>query len=360
MTPCCRHASRIRPRLGSRRSQRRVRHRVPAGRRRCGPPRPRPPVLSGPTGAPRAEPRRGPKRAAGRTRATVRLPPHPPTARSTTRVPPSTYCTRSSTVSNQGVHTYADLRAYLPDVTPAQRRKRVLADGLPRRPGSTCSAVPGEVLYVGTAVDLRRRVSQYFNGTDPRVRMKEMVGLASAVDHVECAHPWRPGCVNCGCWPRMPRPTTADRGSPHRWWWVVLHRRSVPAIVSGPQSHDTTGRRPVPVPRRRRGHRRPARPVHRGEDLHQAAGALGAARSGPAEVELSPCPGARDVTAGAVRPRRRGAPALIDGLDNGALATPSNRSPSSPSNVYSRTPRGLRHRIAVAIEALWRGQRLRA
>ena len=38
-------------------------------------------------------------------------------------------------VGNQGVHTYADLRAYLPDVTPAQRRKRVLADGLPRRPG---------------------------------------------------------------------------------------------------------------------------------------------------------------------------------------------------------------------------------
>ena len=38
-------------------------------------------------------------------------------------------------VGNQGVHTYADLRSYLPDVTPAQRRKRVLAEGLPHRPG---------------------------------------------------------------------------------------------------------------------------------------------------------------------------------------------------------------------------------
>ena len=38
-------------------------------------------------------------------------------------------------VGNQGVHTYADLRSYLPDVTPTQRRKRVLADGLPHRPG---------------------------------------------------------------------------------------------------------------------------------------------------------------------------------------------------------------------------------
>jgi len=43
-------------------------------------------------------------------------------------------------VGNQGVHTYADLRSYLPDVTPAQRRKRVFAEGLPHRPGSTCSA----------------------------------------------------------------------------------------------------------------------------------------------------------------------------------------------------------------------------
>src|ERR1700753_2999894 len=72
-------------------------------------------------------------------------------------------------VGNQGVHTYADLRSYLPDVTPAQRRKRVLAESLPRRPGVYLFRGPsGEVLYVGTAVDLRRRVNQYFNGTDPR------------------------------------------------------------------------------------------------------------------------------------------------------------------------------------------------
>jgi DNA polymerase-3 subunit epsilon len=60
-------------------------------------------------------------------------------------------------VGNQGVHTYADLRSYLPDVTPAQRRKRVLAEGLPRRPGVYLFRGPGgEVLYVGTAIDLRQ------------------------------------------------------------------------------------------------------------------------------------------------------------------------------------------------------------
>ncbi len=38
-------------------------------------------------------------------------------------------------VGNQGVHTYTELRSYLPDVTPAQRRNRHLAARLPRRPG---------------------------------------------------------------------------------------------------------------------------------------------------------------------------------------------------------------------------------
>src|ERR1700745_2829188 len=71
-------------------------------------------------------------------------------------------------VGHQGVHTYTELRAYLPDVTPAQRRKRRLATGLPHRPGVYLFRGPSaEVLYVGTAVDLRRRVSQYFHGTDP-------------------------------------------------------------------------------------------------------------------------------------------------------------------------------------------------
>src|SRR6476646_6673060 len=54
-------------------------------------------------------------------------------------------------VGNQGVHTYTELRAYLPDVSPEQRRKRVLAANLPRRPGVYLFRGPAdEVLYVGT------------------------------------------------------------------------------------------------------------------------------------------------------------------------------------------------------------------
>ena len=44
-------------------------------------------------------------------------------------------------VGNQGVHTYTELRSYLPDVTPAQRSNRHLARGhAAEAPASTCSA----------------------------------------------------------------------------------------------------------------------------------------------------------------------------------------------------------------------------
>ena len=46
-------------------------------------------------------------------------------------------------VGNHGVHTYTDLRSYLPNVTPAQRRKRVLAGHLPHRPGVYLFRGPG-------------------------------------------------------------------------------------------------------------------------------------------------------------------------------------------------------------------------
>src|SRR6201997_11458 len=70
-------------------------------------------------------------------------------------------------VGNQGVHSYAALRSYLPNVSPAQRRKRVLVDGVPHRPGVYLFRGPaGEVLYVGTAVDLPRRASPYFTAAD--------------------------------------------------------------------------------------------------------------------------------------------------------------------------------------------------
>lgn len=143
-------------------------------------------------------------------------------------------------VGNQGVHTYSDLRSYLPGVSPTQRRKRVLAAQLPRRPGVYLFRGPaGEVVYVGTAVDLRRRVSQYFTGADPRGRMKEMVALAAAVDHVEYAHALEAGVRELRMLAAHAPPYNRRSKFPHRWWWVVLGDKAFPrlSVVRAPR-HD--------------------------------------------------------------------------------------------------------------------------
>src|SRR3984885_6075951 len=127
-------------------------------------------------------------------------------------------------VGNQGVHSYAELRSYLPNVSPAQRRKRVFAEGLPRRPGVYLFRGPtNEVLYVGTAINLRRRVSQYFNGSDQRTRIKEMVTLAGSVEHVECAHALEAGVRELRMLAAHAPPYNRRSKFPHRWWWVALN-----------------------------------------------------------------------------------------------------------------------------------------
>ena len=213
-------------------------------------------------------------------------------------------------VGNQGVHTYADLRSYLPDVTPAQRRKRVLADGLPRRPGVYLFRGPsGEVLYVGTAVDLRRRVSQYFTGADPRGRMKEMVTLAGAVDHVECAHALEAGVRELRMLAAHAPPYNRRSRFPHRWWWVALTDEAFPRLVGGAGAAPRPRRRPVPVAHRRRRHRRrcwrgspESERAPRGWRVRPCTG-----RPAPRR-EVSPCPAARDVTAAQYAAATRRAP----------------------------------------------------
>ncbi|TAM89207.1 MAG: DEDD exonuclease domain-containing protein [Jatrophihabitans sp.] len=88
-----------------------------------------------------------------------------------------------------GVQSLPELRDYSTRVSPAQRRKRHLADGLPESPGVYIFRDrQGTPLYVGTSRSLRRRVRQYFVSSETRSRMGEMVGLAETVDPIVCAH----------------------------------------------------------------------------------------------------------------------------------------------------------------------------
>ncbi len=93
-------------------------------------------------------------------------------------------------VGSLGVQSLPELFEVCRDLSPERRRKRHLSDRLPAAPGVYLFRGPrDEVLYVGTAADLRRRVRSYFSAAETRKRIKQMVALAVRVDHVQCAHP---------------------------------------------------------------------------------------------------------------------------------------------------------------------------
>lgn len=264
-------------------------------------------------------------------------------------------------IGNQGVHSYTDLRAYLPDVTPAQRRNRRLADGLPHRPGVYLFRGPGdEVLYVGTAVDLRRRVGQYFTGADPRTRMKEMASLATRVDHVECAHDLEAGVRELRLLAAHAPPYNRRSKFPQRWWWIVLTDEAFPrfSVVRAPRHGSAVG----PF-RARTDAVQTAELLARFTGVRTCATRLArAARHGVAcpERELSPCPAPRDIDAATYAPAPRRAADLIEGRDDSALAAVVDGIAALAAvNRYESAAR-LRDHAATGIDVLWRGQRLRA
>ncbi len=91
-------------------------------------------------------------------------------------------------VGNLGVQTLEELSSYTSRVSPAQRRKRFLAAGLPSAPGVyVFKDEHDRPLYVGTSVDIKKRVSSYFTASEQRSRMAEMVRLATCVTPIVCA-----------------------------------------------------------------------------------------------------------------------------------------------------------------------------
>ncbi|MFD6160400.1 DEDD exonuclease domain-containing protein [Nocardia sp. NPDC060256] len=140
-------------------------------------------------------------------------------------------------VGNQGVHSLTELVDYLPDVTPRQRAKRVLAADMPASPGVYLFRGPAEeVLYIGTAVNLRRRVRNYFTGSETRGRMKEMVALATRVDHVVCAHALEAGVRELRLLVAHTPPYNRRSKFPKRAWWITLTDEPFPrfSIVRTP------------------------------------------------------------------------------------------------------------------------------
>jgi DNA polymerase III subunit epsilon len=90
-------------------------------------------------------------------------------------------------VGTQGVDTLEELSTYSSRVSPEQRRKRYLAENLPRGPGVYIfEDAGGRALYVGKSKDVRPRVRSYFTASEMRTRMGEMVRLAEHVRSIPC------------------------------------------------------------------------------------------------------------------------------------------------------------------------------
>ena len=137
-------------------------------------------------------------------------------------------------VGNQGISTVGDLTSYLPRTDPRLRAKRHLADHVPSRPGVYLFRGPAdEVLYVGTAVDLRRRVLSYFNGSDPRRRIAEMVLLARRVDVVECSHALEAAVRELRLLAAHAPAYNRRSTQPHKGWWVTLTEERFPRLKVG-------------------------------------------------------------------------------------------------------------------------------
>lgn len=264
-------------------------------------------------------------------------------------------------VGNQGVVTYNDLKSYLPGVSNTQRAKRRLAGSLPHQPGVYLFRGPSaEVLYVGTSTDLRRRVSQYFTGADPRGRMKEMVALAESVDHVECAHALEAGVRELRLLAAHAPPYNRRSRFPHRWWWIALTDEAFPrlSVVREPH-HD----RAVGPFRSRMDARDIAVLIAQLTGVRTCTTRIGQrGRHGPAcpDCEVAPCPAERGTSAAeySVAPGR--AAALIEGSDNTALDIAVDRITDLARRSRYENAARLRDLTAAAVEILWRGQRLRS
>ncbi|GED98611.1 hypothetical protein nbrc107697_26500 [Gordonia crocea] len=272
-------------------------------------------------------------------------------------------------IGNRGVTTFAELLAYLPRATPAQRAKAGLAAGVPRAPGVYLFRGPAqEVLYIGTAVDLRRRVQSYFSG-DSRPRIAEMVALATRVDHVVCAHDLEAGVRELRLLAAHNPAYNRRSTQPRRGWWVCLTderfprftvRREPPAEPVGLGEPMSIG----PIPRR-------ATAATVAEALTRATGLRSCTTRLGARADYHWCPprnGVGDCAAATPTPepvadylsRVRNALELAAGRSDEALRTMAVAVRSAAAAEHFETAARRRDQLADTISAISATHRLRA
>ncbi|WP_337059615.1 DEDD exonuclease domain-containing protein [Kineococcus sp. G2] len=126
-------------------------------------------------------------------------------------------------LGNRGVRTLEDLHAVTSTAVASRRGKKHLAVGLPSAPGAYLFRdAAGRVLYVGTSVDVRRRVASYFTASETRARMTEMVRAATEVVPVVCATPLEARVRELRLIAEHRPPYNRRSKTPERATWVKL------------------------------------------------------------------------------------------------------------------------------------------
>ncbi|MCI2239662.1 DEDD exonuclease domain-containing protein [Paenibacillus sp. TRM 82003] len=126
-------------------------------------------------------------------------------------------------LGNRGVRTLEDLHAVTSTAVASRRGKKHLAVGLPSAPGAYLFRdAAGRVLYVGTSVDVRRRVASYFTASETRARMTEMVRAAAEVVPVVCATPLEARVRELRLIAEHRPPYNRRSKTPERATWVKL------------------------------------------------------------------------------------------------------------------------------------------
>lgn len=132
---------------------------------------------------------------------------------------------------NLGVHDLEDLFQICSPVSPAQRQKRTLADGLPESPGVyVFQDLRGNALYIGKSKSMRKRVRSYFTAAERRKRMDEMIRIATRVKAIPCATPLEAAVREVRLIAEHRPPYNRRSRSPEKAVWLKLTDEPFPRL----------------------------------------------------------------------------------------------------------------------------------
>ena len=129
------------------------------------------------------------------------------------------------------VFTLGDALEFVKAVSPEQRRKRHLADGLPAVPGVYIfRGRDDRPLYVGTSGNVAARVRSYFTAAEKRARISEMLAAAERVEAIECAHALEAEVRELRLIVAHAPPYNRRSKFPHRTVWLKLTAEPYPRL----------------------------------------------------------------------------------------------------------------------------------